>query len=147
MLTSESTHAVYVKRLYGGSVQTLGGCGCNSKESNNYFVLLGKVKEQTSGNIFSVPNATPGYGIRVGGSTIRPMIGHGTQEIWQLRPSTLLVSDYGIESAESHTPLGLTPATSVSSIGYQGLQDDAAVASPNAINEVLSQLTRMHLLN
>ena len=66
--TTESEYLVYTKRLYGASAQALGGCACHIRDSNNYFILLGKVKSQSESNLFNVPNASH-IGVRLRNGT------------------------------------------------------------------------------
>ena len=105
--TTESVHLVYMRRLNGASSVPLGGCACDLPDSNNYFVLIGKINNQGEANLFTVPNAS-NVGIRRrNGSVLKPVLPFGYRPIWQLRPSTPLAAENPLSVANDHLPHGM----------------------------------------
>ena len=109
---------VFTKRLYGASTQSLGGCSCSARDSNNYFILLGRLKSTTVSNLFKVSSCSV-FGYKNKGTVIQPIVCDGVLPIWQLRPGFPLTSD-SIESSDIE-PISLTRDMSTRSDSIENL--------------------------
>ena len=86
MITSDSEHDVYTKTLNGASTLSLGGASCNVAETNNYFILIGKVGYSETDNIFHAPFSSSVYlKSEAYGTNSKFELDDSVQPVWQLR--------------------------------------------------------------
>ena len=86
MTTNESEHDVYIKNLNGASTLIFGGANCNVPDTNNYFILIGKVMYSESENIFHAPFSSS---VHLKADSYGPNssfeLDESAQPVWQLR--------------------------------------------------------------